>query len=109
MVTDDQQTRVDEDINDNIGTTPAANISAVNANANTASFKEMFTAFKKMSEEQEKLIGYLAKQVETLTARTRAILPHGATKLAEEHLISRLRPTDRGARMITRHEKNLTR
>ncbi|KAF3501061.1 hypothetical protein F2Q69_00043515 [Brassica cretica] len=64
MATDDQQTRVNGDINnDNVGTTPAANVSAVNANANTAAFEEMFTTFKKKSEEHEKLTGFLAKQV----------------------------------------------
>ena len=108
MATEDQRTRVHEDINDNIGTTPAANVSAVNANVNTASFEEMFTAIKKKSEEQEKLIGSLAKQIKTLTARTRAAFPTEQQSFAEEHLISRLRSTDRGARRITRHEKNLT-
>ncbi|KAF3570171.1 hypothetical protein F2Q69_00059646 [Brassica cretica] len=67
------------DINDNIGTTPAENVSAVNANAKT-------TAFKMKSREQEKLIGSLAKQVETLTARTRAVLPRGTTKVRGRRL-----------------------
>ncbi|KAF2588637.1 hypothetical protein F2Q70_00039289 [Brassica cretica] len=86
MATDNQQTLVDGDINDNIGTTPAENVSAVNANAKTAAFEEMFTAFKMKSREQEKLIGSLAKQVETLTARTRAVLPRGTTKVRGRRL-----------------------
>ena len=86
MATDDQQTRIGGDIGDNASTTPAANVSAVKANANTAAFEEMFTAFKKKSEEQEKLIGSLAKQVETLTARTRAVIPRGATKVRRRRL-----------------------
>ena len=58
MATDNPQTHIDGDINDNenVGTTPAVNVSAVNANANTAAFEEMFTAFKKKLEDQEKLI-----------------------------------------------------
>ena len=86
MSTDNQQTRVNGDISDNIGTTLAANVSTVNANANTAAFEEMFTAFKKKSEEKEKFIGSLAKHVETLTARTRAILPRGPIKLRGRRL-----------------------
>ncbi|KAF2603513.1 hypothetical protein F2Q70_00025563 [Brassica cretica] len=82
MTTDDRQTCADDgDTHDIVDKTPAANVSAVYANANTAAFEEMFTAFKKKSEEQEKLIGFLAKQVETLTARTKVVLPRGATKL----------------------------
>ena len=49
MATDNKQTRVNGDINDNVGPTPAVNVSAVNANANTTVFEEMFTAFKKKS------------------------------------------------------------
>ena len=81
METHDQQTRADGNINDNVSTTPAANVSAVNANANTAAFEEMLTTLKKKPEELEKLIGSLAKQNETQTARTRVVLPRGATKL----------------------------
>nr|VDC96627.1 unnamed protein product [Brassica oleracea] len=86
MSTDNLQTRVDGDISDNIGTTLAVNVSAVNANANTVAFKKMFTTFKKKSEEHEKLIGSLAKHVKTLMARTRAVLPLGATKLRGRRL-----------------------
>ncbi|KAF3575845.1 hypothetical protein DY000_02033958 [Brassica cretica] len=87
MTTDDRQTCADDgDTHDIVDKTPAANVSAVYANANTAAFEEMFTAFKKKSEEQEKLIGFLAKQVETLTARTKVVLPRGVTKLCGRRL-----------------------
>ncbi|KAF2573694.1 hypothetical protein F2Q70_00004780 [Brassica cretica] len=58
MATDNPQTHIDGDINDNenVGTTPVVNVSVVNANANTAAFEEMFTAFKKKLEDHEKLI-----------------------------------------------------
>ncbi|KAF3493266.1 hypothetical protein DY000_02053195 [Brassica cretica] len=59
---------------------------AVNANANTAALEEMLTTFKKKPEELEKLIGSLAKQNETQTARTKAVIPRGATKLRGRRL-----------------------
>ncbi|KAF3551819.1 hypothetical protein DY000_02007983 [Brassica cretica] len=86
MSTDNLQTRVDGEISDNVGTTLAANVSAVNAKANTVTFEKMFTTFKKKSEEHEKLIGSLAKHVKTLKAKTRAVLPLKATKLRGRRL-----------------------
>ncbi|KAF3558932.1 hypothetical protein F2Q69_00012164 [Brassica cretica] len=48
MTIDDRQTRADDgDTHDNVDKTSAANVSAVNANSNTAAFEGMFTAFKK--------------------------------------------------------------
>ena len=82
-----QQTRNGDAVDDNVENTPAANVTAVNLN--TAAFEEvqkMFPAFEKKSEEWDTVMSSLAKQVENLTARTKAVLPCGTTRVRGRRL-----------------------
>ncbi|KAF2562763.1 hypothetical protein F2Q70_00018327 [Brassica cretica] len=87
-----QQTQDDTAADDNVGKTPATNVTMVNADANTVAFSN----FEKKSAEQDKVMSSLAKQVENLTERTRAVLPRGATRVRGRRL-DFTTPVDRSA------------
>ncbi|KAF3554928.1 hypothetical protein F2Q69_00013313 [Brassica cretica] len=76
------QTRDGNTADDSVENTPAANVTAVNVKI--AAFEEvhkMFSTFKKKSEERDKVMSSLAKQVENLTARNMVVLPRGTTRV----------------------------
>ncbi|KAF3569693.1 hypothetical protein F2Q69_00060246 [Brassica cretica] len=61
--------------------TPAGNVSTVTKNdVILDQMKEMFASAQKKSDEQGKLVASLATLVETLTAKAKSKIPHGATR-----------------------------
>ena len=77
----DPQTHDGTPVDANADKTPAGNVSTVTADtAILDQMKEMFTSAQKKSDEQGKLVASLAKQVETLTAKTRRKAPRGTTR-----------------------------
>ncbi|KAL0742451.1 hypothetical protein Bca4012_083964 [Brassica carinata] len=80
-VTKDQPTLDGTPVDANVEKTPTGDTSTVTADANTEALrqmKELFTSAQERAEQQVKLITSLAKQVDTLTARSK--LPGGSTK-----------------------------
>ncbi|KAF2589813.1 hypothetical protein F2Q70_00039625 [Brassica cretica] len=66
---------------DESGPGKAGNVSTVTKNdVILDQMKEMFASAQKKSDEQGKLVAYLATQVETLTAKAKNKIPHGATR-----------------------------
>ncbi|XP_048605856.1 uncharacterized protein LOC125583267 [Brassica napus] len=95
----DKQTHDGTSINANAERTPAGNVSTVTTNAVILDqMKEMFASAQKKSDEQEKLVASLAKQVKTLTVKAKSKNPHGATRARSGRRLDFETPSDRATR-----------
>uniref|UniRef100_A0A0D2ZRZ3 Uncharacterized protein n=1 Tax=Brassica oleracea var. oleracea TaxID=109376 RepID=A0A0D2ZRZ3_BRAOL len=95
----DKQTHDGTSVNANAERTPAGNVSTVTTNAVILDqMKEMFASAQKKSDEQEKLVASLAKQVKTLTVKVKSKNPHGATRARSGRRLDFETPSDRATR-----------
>ncbi|KAF3506666.1 hypothetical protein F2Q69_00004319 [Brassica cretica] len=77
----DPQTHDGTPVDANADKTPVGNVSTVTDDtAILDQMKEMFASAQKKSDEKGKLVAFLAKQVETLTAKARSKAPSGTTR-----------------------------
>ncbi|KAL0876114.1 hypothetical protein Bca101_025819 [Brassica carinata] len=68
-------------VDPSVNLSPAGNMSTVTTDAAAlAQMKELFASAQKKSDEQDKLVASIAKQVETLTAKAMSKIPRGTTR-----------------------------
>ncbi|KAF3516284.1 hypothetical protein DY000_02059997 [Brassica cretica] len=91
----DKQTHDGTSVNANAERTPAGNVSMVTTNAVILDqMKEMFASAQKKSDEEEKLVASLAKQVETLTTKAKRKNPRGAARARSGRRLDFETPSD---------------
>ncbi|KAL0723117.1 hypothetical protein Bca4012_037716 [Brassica carinata] len=102
MATDtgkDKQAPDGSSVDLSVNLTPAGNMSTVTTDAAAlAQMKELFASAQKKSDEQDKLVAALAKQVETLTAKAMSKIPRGTTRTRGGRRLNFETPNDQAAR-----------
>ncbi|KAF3539140.1 hypothetical protein F2Q69_00020665 [Brassica cretica] len=99
----DPQTHDGTPVDANADKTPAGNVSTVTADTVILDqMKEMFASAHKKSDEQGKLVGSLAKQVETITAKARSKAPRGTTRARSSRRLDFETPGNRVQKLHTR-------